>query len=79
MELPPEIVNIIRDYSKPIGLRLDWRQGCYYNRHVNKNLMYYCYGTHTYTEIIETLKKIHDFKLRFHSNVDGSPTFYNLI
>ena len=32
MELPDDVLNIIREYSKPIGLRLDWRKGCYFNR-----------------------------------------------
>jgi len=34
MELPDEIVGIIREYSKPLGLRLDWRLGSYVKRHL---------------------------------------------
>jgi len=31
MELPDDILNIIKEYSQPIT-RPDWRKGCYYNR-----------------------------------------------
>jgi len=31
MELPDDILKIIKEYSQPIT-RPDWRQGCYYNR-----------------------------------------------
>ena len=34
MELPDDILGIIREYSRPIGLRLDWRKGCYIKRHL---------------------------------------------
>lgn len=34
MELPNEIVGLIREYSKPLGLRLDWRLGSYVKRHI---------------------------------------------
>lgn len=31
MELPDDVLKIIKEYSQPIT-RPDWRQGCYYNR-----------------------------------------------
>jgi hypothetical protein len=31
MELPDDVLMIIKEYSKPIT-RPDWRLGCYYNR-----------------------------------------------
>jgi len=31
MELPEDVLMIIREYSKPLT-RPDWRLGCYYNR-----------------------------------------------
>jgi hypothetical protein len=34
MELPDDILALIREYSKPIGLRLDWRLGSYVKRHI---------------------------------------------
>jgi len=38
MELPDDILNIIKEYSQPIT-RPDWRKGCYYNRR-----LYHLYG-----------------------------------
>lgn len=32
-ELPDDIIKIIKEYSMPFGLRLDWRKGCYMNIH----------------------------------------------
>jgi hypothetical protein len=29
MILPDDILGLIRDFSRPIGLRLDWKMGCY--------------------------------------------------
>jgi hypothetical protein len=34
MELPEDILGLIREYSRPIGLRLDWRLGSYIKRHL---------------------------------------------
>jgi hypothetical protein len=31
MELPDDVLKIIKEYSMPIT-RPDWRKGCYYNR-----------------------------------------------
>jgi hypothetical protein len=31
MELPDDVLNIIKEYAQPIT-RPDWRRGCYYNR-----------------------------------------------
>jgi len=39
MELPDDILNIIREYSKPLT-RPDWREGCYYNRCIRDCLEY---------------------------------------
>ena len=33
MELPDDILGLIREYSKPIGLRLNWRLGCFIKQH----------------------------------------------
>ena len=32
MELPDDVLKIIKEYSMPIT-RPDWRKGCYYNRY----------------------------------------------
>jgi hypothetical protein len=32
MELPDDVLAIIKEYSRPIGLRLDWRKGSYIKR-----------------------------------------------
>ena len=34
MEFPNDILTIIKEYSKPIGLRLDWKRGSYIKRHL---------------------------------------------
>jgi len=33
MELPDDVLGLIREFSRPFGLRLDWRLGCYINRY----------------------------------------------
>jgi hypothetical protein len=35
MELPDDVLKIIKEYSMPIT-RPDWRKGCYYNRYPYK-------------------------------------------
>jgi hypothetical protein len=30
MILPDDILIVIREYSKPLGIRLDWKQGTYH-------------------------------------------------
>jgi hypothetical protein len=30
--LPDDVLGLIKEYSRPIGLRLDWRKGCYLKR-----------------------------------------------
>ena len=45
MELPDDVLSIIKEYSMPIT-RSDWRKGCYYNRFpykVNKNYFTFKY------------------------------------
>jgi len=37
MELPDDILSIIKEYSQPIS-RPDWREGCYFNRHLDEHL-----------------------------------------
>lgn len=32
MFLPDDIITVIRDYSKPIGIRLAWRMGSYHGQ-----------------------------------------------
>lgn len=34
MELPQDVLTIIKDFSKPIT-RGDWKKGCYYKRYLN--------------------------------------------
>jgi hypothetical protein len=34
MELPDDVLQIISKYSKPLGLRLDWRLGSYIKRNL---------------------------------------------
>ena len=34
MELPEDVLGLIREFSRPIGLRLDWRKGSYINRYI---------------------------------------------
>ena len=38
MELPDDVLNIIKEYAQPIT-RPDWRKGCFYNRQ-----KYMCYN-----------------------------------
>ena len=40
MELPDDILIIIKEYSQPIS-RPDWREGCYFNRQKYKILNKY--------------------------------------
>ena len=35
MELPPEILRLIKEYSLPLT-KPDWRKGCYYNRQIER-------------------------------------------
>jgi len=37
MELPDDILKIIKEYTQPIT-RPDWREGCYFNRHLDEHL-----------------------------------------
>ena len=55
MELPDDILMIIKEYSMPIS-RPDWRQGCYFNRHPFKinNKLY------TFKYMLRLLYKIHE-------------------
>ena len=34
MELPDDVLTLIKDFSKPIT-RGDWREGCFYKRYLN--------------------------------------------
>lgn len=62
MEIPPEILSIIREYSRPIGLRTDWRKGCYINQNwVDTG---YYYESYSFSATIQLIKDINDF--RFH-------------
>lgn len=45
MELPDDVLKIIKDYSMPIN-RPDWRKGCYFNRYpfnINNTLFTFKY------------------------------------
>lgn len=55
MELPDDVLRIIKEYSMPIS-RPDWRQGCYFNRHPYKivNKLY------TFKYMIKLLHKIQE-------------------
>jgi len=37
MELPDDVLKIIKEYSMHIT-RPDWREGCYFNRHLDEYL-----------------------------------------
>lgn len=55
MELPDDILMIIKEYSMPIT-RPDWRKGCYFNRYpyrVNNKL-------YTFKYMIRLIHKIHE-------------------
>lgn len=54
MEIPDDILMIIKEYSMPIS-RPDWRQGCYFNRHPYKinNKLY------TFKYMLRLIYKIH--------------------
>lgn len=55
MELPDDILMIIKEYSMPIS-RPDWRQGCYFNRHPYKILD----KLYTFKYMIKLLHKIRE-------------------
>jgi hypothetical protein len=46
MELPDDVLNLIKEYAQPLT-RPDWRKGCYFNRHI-------------YLDIYFTLKEVVD-------------------
>ena len=64
MELPKEILSIIREYSSPIGLRIDWRKGCYVNRHWVDSGFYY--ESYSFRATINLIKEINDFRYHYH-------------
>ena len=54
MELPDDVLKIIKEYSMPIT-RSDWRKGCYFNRYpFNVNKKYY-----TFKFMLRLIYKIH--------------------
>ena len=53
MELPDDILNIIREYSKPIT-RPDWREGCYYNRRMRDVVEHDL----TFEEVVEIIVQV---------------------
>ena len=54
MELPDDILKIIKEYSQPLT-RPDWRKGCYFNRRPYRvNNKYY-----TFKFMLRLLYKIH--------------------
>jgi len=61
MEFPPEILSIIKEYIRPIGLRLDWRKGCYCNRNWYDNGTYY-FGNANFKMTIKLMRDIADFR-----------------
>jgi len=63
MELPNEVLSIIQEYARPIGLRLDWRRGCYCNQHwINTHY----YDNYTFRQSIKIMKDIADFRYSYH-------------
>jgi len=53
MELPYDVLKIIKEYSQPLT-RPDWRQGCHYNRRT-----YFVLGGYmSFDHVIYTLFKI---------------------
>ena len=55
MELPDDVLRIIKEYSMPIS-RPDWRQGCYYNR-FPYNILGKLY---TFKYMLKLIHKIHE-------------------
>jgi hypothetical protein len=64
MEFPPEILSIIKEYSRPIGTRSDWRMGCYINRNWVDNGFYY--ESYSFGATILLIKQINDFRYNYH-------------
>ena len=64
MELPKDVLSIIREYARPIGLRLDWRLGCYCNRGWEDGN--WDYRTYTFRQTIHMMKEINDFRYAYH-------------
>jgi hypothetical protein len=64
MELPPEILSIIKEYSRPIGTRSDWRKGCFVNRSWVDNGFYY--ESYSFKATIKLMKQINDFRYNYH-------------
>ncbi len=56
-ELPDDVLGLIREYSRPIGLRLDWRLGCFIKQHSFLDFS---------TDI--SLQQMYIFRLRHYSN-----------
>ena len=55
MELPDDVLRIIKEYSMPIS-RPDWKKGCYFNRHpykINNKLF-------TFKYLLKLCKRIHE-------------------
>lgn len=64
MELPDEVLSIIREYAQPLGLRLDWRLGCYCNREWEDGT--WDYRNYTFRQTIHLMKEIADFRYAYH-------------
>ena len=64
MELPYDVLNIIKEFSNPIT-RPDWRLGCYYNRQ-----SYFILGGYmSFDHIIYTLFKITYFNYEHYNDM----------
>jgi len=50
MELPDDILSLIREYSKPMT-RSNWRDGCYVNINWNKSFKKSIYSGYTFLYI----------------------------
>jgi hypothetical protein len=60
MELPDDILGLIREFSRPIGLRLDWRKGCYIKRNMFLDL-----GTELFIQKNYMYRIVNNFNLSF--------------
>lgn len=64
MEFPPEILSIIREYSRPIGTRSDWRKGCFVNQYWVDTGFYY--ESYSFSATLKLIKDINDFRFTYH-------------
>jgi hypothetical protein len=58
MELPDDVLMIIKEYAQPMT-RPDWRKGCYYNRE-----RYECYGVkYPFRYLVLLIYRMYKYKI----------------